>query len=207
MRATRCFFVLTILMLISSCASSYKVPDARNLSYISSTSSHGLKLFYKYDVLENKYAKKELKTGIKVIGVKITNNSNEPYTFGRNLMLYYSNGNEVQLVEPEMAFKSLKQGSAIYLLYLLATPINLYTYKTDSNGFQRETSSTPIGAVLGPGLTLSNVLVSSSANARFRSHLLGHNIVGKVIAPGETISGFIPIRSSSFDSLVLKPIK
>lgn len=198
------FMVFALLLLFSNCASPYRVPESSGLNYISNTSNDGLQLFYKYDVLEKKYAKKELRSGIKVVGLKIVNNSQSHYTFGENLILEYSNGKRVQLVPPETAFKKLKQGSAIYLLYLLATPLNLYTYSTDSNGNERETSSTPIGLILGPSLALGNVVASGTANAKFRAHLENDRLLGKTIAPGEVIHGFVPIKQESFDALHLK---
>lgn len=174
------------------------------MNFITQTSNDGLILQYKYDILENKYAKKELKKGIKVIAVKITNNTDKTYVFGRNLTLEYSNGREVYFMDRALTYKSLKQGSAIYSLYLLMTPLNLYTYSSNSYGIQEETSSTPVGLVLGPGLSLLNILKSSSANKKFKEQLQEYNPIGKQISAGETIYGVIPIKTISFDALHLK---
>ncbi len=198
------FILLGVMLVALSCASSYKVPEPQNINFISFTSNDSLKLYYKYDLLETKYAKKELKNDYKVIAVKIINNSHKDYIFGEDLTLEYSNGRDVYILDPEIAYKSLKQGAAIYSLYLLMTPLNLYTYRTDSNGFQKETSSTPIGLILGPGLALTNIIGASSANKKFKTHLNEHNLVGEKIGKGETVFGFIPIKSTSFDALQLR---
>ncbi|MEE1961910.1 hypothetical protein V1387_04370 [Allomuricauda taeanensis] len=204
---TKVFLITLTGFFLISCASSYKVPKPSDLNFITQTSNDGLILQYRYDILESKYAKKELRKGIKIIAVKITNNSGKDYIFGKDLTLEYSSGREVHFMDRALTYKSIKQGSAIYSLYLLMTPLNLYTYSTNSYGLQEETSSTPIGLVLGPGLALVNILKSSSANRKFKEQLQDYDLIGKQIVVGETVYGIIPIKTASFDALHLKLLK
>lgn len=197
------FFFLAILFLLSSCASGYKTIQPNTLNYLSSSKTGDVKLDYKYNLLSKKYLKKELKKGVRLAAIKITNNSNKDYVFGQDLKLTYSNGNQINLIENNTVYSMLKQGVPIYLLYLLLTPTNLYTTDT-TNGFTETTSSTPIGLVIGPGLAAGNMIAAGSANKKFKNELENYNLTGKTIKKGETKYGIIAINSNSSESIKLK---
>ena len=177
--------------------------EPEKINYISANESHGVTLEYKYDLLEKKYEKKELTKGVKLVAVKITNNSGKDLMFGRNAKLAYENGTGVYVMDNEKVFKTLKQSPASYLWYLLLTPVNLYVTKTNSYDLQEETSSTPIGLILGPGLAGGNMIAAGSANKKFKEELLEYNVNGTVIKNGETKYGLIGIKTDSFDALKL----
>jgi len=204
MKIIKITLLLTIALTLINCASGYKMIEPKSINYISANESDGVKLEYKYDLLEKKYEKKELKKGLKLVAVKITNNSGRDLIFGRDAKLAYENGTEVYVMENEKAFKTLKQSPASYLWYLLLTPVNFYTTETNSNGFQQETSSTPIGLILGPGLAGGNMIAAGSANKKFKEELLEYNVNGTIIKNGESKYGLIGIKTDSFDALKLK---
>ncbi len=201
-------FKLTLLFFgiasVTSCASAYKMIAPKSINYISINETDNVKLEYKYDLLDKKYAKKELKKGVKLVAVKITNNSGKDLTLGKDTKFTYENGAEVYVIENGKAFNTLKQSPASYLWYLLLTPVNLYTTETNSNGFQEQTSSTPIGLILGPGLAGGNMIAAGSANKKFKEEMLAYNLNGTIIKNGETKFGLIAIKSNSFDALKLK---
>lgn len=197
------FFCLSVLFLVSSCASRYKTIEPKSLNYFSSSEVNGVKLEYKYNLLSKKYFKKELKKGIKLAAVKITNNSNKDYIFGQDLKLTYSNNNEIGLLENTRVYSMLKQNTPIYLLYLLLTPMRFEVNQT-TNGFTETTSSTPIGLIIGPALAGGNMIAASSANKRFKTELENYDLMGKTIKQGETKYGIIAINSNSSESLKLK---
>jgi hypothetical protein len=180
-------------------ASGYKMIEPKSINYVSTNETDNVKLEYKYDLLDKKYAKKELKKGVKLVAIKITNNSEKDLMFGRDAKLTYENGTEIFVMENEKVFTSLKQSAASYLWYLLLTPMNLYTTE---NG--QQTSSTPIGLLVGPGLAGGNMIAASSANKKFETEMLEYNINGTLIKKGETKYGLIGIKADSFDSLKLK---
>lgn len=192
-------FCITISTL-TNCASGYKLISPKTINYISNSESNNVKLEYKYDLLDKKYKKKELKKGVKLVAIKITNNSDKDLIFGEDAKLTYLNGNEVFIMDNTEVFQTIKQSTLSYLFYLLLTPMNLYT--TDANG--QQTSSTPIGLVIGPGLTVGNMVASGSANNNFKTELLDNNIYKTTIKKGETKHGLIGIKADSFDSLKLK---
>src|SRR5690606_13907455 len=113
-----------------------------SINYQTSLTNHNVDFSYKYDVLRErgnkKYAKKEFSNGVKIVAVKITNNANQSFVFGQHLKIH-SNGNPVNLLEPQLMYKELKQGVPIYLLYLLLTPLQ----------FNSGDDTTPIGLVIG----------------------------------------------------------
>ena len=203
-------FTLALLLLsvslLTSCASGYKAIQPKTLNYLSNNEDGGIKMEYKYDLLNKKYEKKETKKGVKLVAIKTTNQSEADVMFGRDIKLTYENGSEVMVMENDKVFKTLKQSPASYLFYLLLSPVNFYTSKTTSNGGYAETSSSsfPIGLILGPGLAGGNMLAASSANSNFKSDLMVYNINGTVIKAGETKYGLIGIRSTSFDALKIK---
>ncbi|WP_347374532.1 hypothetical protein [Aequorivita sp. Q41] len=201
-------FKITLLLLsiisLTSCASGYKTIQPNTINYLSADVANDIKMEYKYDLLRKKYAKKEVKKGIKLVAIKITNDSDKDVMFGRDVKLTYENGKEIHIVENDLVFTTLKQSSASYLLYLLLTPLNLYTSKTSSNGIEETTSSFPVGLILGPGIAVGNMITASSANANFKSELLVYNINGSVIKAGESKYGLIGIRTDSYDALKIK---
>lgn len=200
MRIIKITLLFIAISTLTNCASGYKMIEPKSINYVSTNVADNVKLEYKYDLLDKKYAKKELKTGVKLVAIKITNNSDRDLMFGRDVKLTYQNGTEIFIMENDKVFKTLKQSPATYLFYLLLTPMNLYT--TDSNG--QQTSSTPIGLVVGPGLAGGNMIAAGSANKKFKTEMLEYNINGTVIKKGETKYGLIGIKADSFDSLKLK---
>ena len=199
MKLLKTGLLLAIIIILSSCASGYQMINPDNVIYNSKDTKDGISLEYKYGLLNKKYAKKEIKKGVKVVAVRITNNSDRDVIFGKDIKLTYQNGNELYLLENNKVFESLKQNTAPYLLYLLMTPMNLYTY---DNG--QQTSSTPIGLILGPGLAGGNMIAASSANNKFKTELLDFDLNGTTIKKGETKSGLIGIKSDNFDAISLK---
>ena len=204
MKSTKVILFLLAIVSLTSCASSYKTIKPNDIAYVSAETTGDVKLEYKYELLHKKYEKKEIKKGVKLVAVKITNNSGHDLTFGRDLTLEYSNGNEIHIMENEKVFKTLKQHPATHLFYLLLTPINFYTTKTNEYGIQEETGSFPIGLIIGPALAGGNLLTASTANKKFKTELEEFNIHGTVIKSGETKAGLIGIRSESFEALKLK---
>lgn len=193
--------LLCALILLSSCATGYKNINPQNLNYSSSEEKEGVKIEYKYDVLKKKYAKKEKKKGINVIAIKVANNSNNDLIFGENIVLTDSNNNTINLLNNNEIFKPLKQNVATYLLYLLLTPLNIFTTESNEFGQQEQTSSIPVGLVIGPGITLINTITAGSANKKFKDEIHIQNLKNKTIKRGDTISGIIGVSSTGYNNL------
>ncbi|MBS1531114.1 MAG: hypothetical protein JSU01_12465 [Bacteroidetes bacterium] len=185
-----------MVLLLTGCASGYKTINPDTLNYSSRADDKSVTLEYKYGVLTSRYARKETNNGMRLVAVKITNNSGRDLTFGKDIKLTYTNDSELPIQDDEVVYQTLKQGWAGYLLYLLLTPAKL---TTSSNGAQ--TSSTPIGYAIGPGLAAGNIIAAGAANDNFKAELLKYNISGSLIKNGSTVYGLIGIKSDNFDAI------
>lgn len=202
------FFKISVLALsvlfLNSCASGYKKIQPKTINFASRSENNTIVLEYKYDLLEKKYKKKELNNGLKLIAVKVTNNTSNDLVFGKDIRLTYENGNELNLLETNVVYNTIKQSPASYLWYLLLTPMQFQTTTTNSFGQQTSSSSTPIGLVIGPGLAGGNMIAASSANKNFQNDLTKNDIIGKIIKKGETVYGIVGIRSDNYDTIKVK---
>lgn len=160
MRIIKIILLCIAISTLTNCASANKMIAPKSINYISSNKTDHVKLEYKYNLLDKKYSKKEIKKGVKLVAIKMTNNSDRDLMFGRDVTLTYGNGSEIYVMENEKAFKTLKQSPTSYLWYLLLTPLNFYTSETNSNGLQQNKSSTPIGLIIGPGLAGGNMIAA-----------------------------------------------
>jgi len=201
-------FLITFSILLNSCASGYKKIDPTTVNYSSKSIENNIALEYKYQLLEKKYKKKLSKNAIKLIAVKITNGTQKDIVFGQDFILSYENGKEVGIIDKEVLFKTIKQSPASYLWYLLLTPIQFYSgTETTTNGYYTETkpaNAFPIGLIVGPGLTATNMITASSANKKFKTELSEFDINGKTVKKGETVYGIVGIYSNSYDSIKIK---
>ncbi len=202
MKIIKIILLFIAISTLTNCASGYKMIEPKSINYISTDKTDNVKLEYKYDLLDKKYAKKEAKKGLKLVALKITNNSDKDLMFGKDLKLIYENGTEIFIMENNKVFKSLKQNTATYLLYLLLTPLQFNVTKT--NGNRIETSSTPIGLIIGPAIAGGNMIAAGSANKKFKTEMLEYNINGTLIKKNEIKYGLIGIKSDSYDSIKLK---
>ncbi len=200
--------LLFFAMLFNGCASGYQKINPETINYSPKSIESNILLEYKYDLLEKKYKKKETKNNIRLIAVKITNNTEKEIVFRRDFKLSYENGNEVSLIQTERLHKTIKQNPTSYLWYLLLLPIQLYSgTTTTSNGYYAETTPTnsfPIGLIVGPGLAGGNIIAAISANKNFKNELMQFDLNGKTIRKGETVYGLIGLNSNSYDSIKIK---
>lgn len=202
MKLTKIPILLFTISTLTSCASRYKTIEPKAITYLSSHEKNSIKLEYKYDLLNKKYKKKELKKGIKFVAIKITNNSGKDVMFGKDIFLTYESGLLVNVMDKEQVYSILKQQPASYLWYLLLTPINLYT--SSSNGMEEDSNTFPIGLILGPGIAGGNMIAASSANNKFKAEISDYNINESIIKKGETKYGLIGIKTDSYEALKIK---
>lgn len=205
MKKTKILLAFLVCLLLSNCASSYKKIAPETLNYSSKNILNGISFEYKYDLLTKKYKKKESGNRIKVVAVKITNNSDIDYVFGNTLNLTYENGDSVLLLESDQIFKIIRQRPASYLWYLLLSPLQFYSgTTTNSYGGTEATNSFPIGLIVGPGLAAGNMIGASEANRNLNNDLVKYSILGKTIKKGETVYGLVGIQSNGYEALKIK---
>lgn len=204
MKIFKIIFLSSCVLLLNSCASGYKSIDPKNINYVSKNVNNDVTLEYKYGLLDHKYAKKEKNNTVKLIAIKVTNNSDRDLVFGRDITLTYENDATLYLMEKETIYKTLKQSPASYLWFLLLSPIQIYKTETNTYNNPGTTSSFPVGLIVGPGIAGGNMIVASSANKKFNTDLNDYNINGKTIKRGETVYGLVGINSNNFDAIKIK---
>lgn len=195
---------LISVIILSACASTYKPINPSTLNYNAHDLQDGISLSYKYDVLRErgnrKYAKKEAKKGVKLIAVKITNNTDSVINVGRDIA-FYSGKNQLFLMEPMVVQESIKQNVLAYLPYALLSFLNLKV----TNGTSTEVY--PIGLAIGPAATIGNMVIAGTANKKLLDELYDYNISSRDIQKGESVYGIIGVRDIGFSPISVRMIE
>jgi len=196
-------FLRKVLILIISgflfggCAVPYYNIKPETINYTTEIKENNINFSYRYDVLRERgnkrYAKKEDIKNIKVLAVRITNNSDNDIAIGKDLF-FYCDSTQIYPLDPYLARNELKQLAATHLFYLLLTPMQLYTGN----------DSFPIGLILGPGISLGNLFSASSANNHMLFEFTKYYILNKTIKKGETAYGIFAFRNIGYNPLCLK---
>ncbi|OHX67992.1 hypothetical protein [Flammeovirga pacifica] len=190
--------------LLFSCASSYHPIAPQSVHYQSSNKLDDYKLKYRYNVLKNnRYKKKEDRKNIHLAAIEFTNNSDHEVVFGNDVYLVSSNGDHIFPVSTQEAFVGLKQSVASYLLYFLLCFVNITVTKTDNYG-NVDQSQYPVGLILGPSISIGNMIAAGSANTKFKDELEKYDIMNKTIQPGETRHGIVALLTPDYPALSLK---
>jgi hypothetical protein len=201
MRKNYVILFIVISIIFNGCASTYKPIRPQALNYTAKTNNDGIDFAYQYDVLAKKgnakYAKREDKRDIKVIAVRLTNNTDRVLNTVEDLQ-FYAGSRNIFLFDPLTIKNTIKQPVPIYLLYLLLSFTNLTVSNVNS------TQVYPVGLVLGPGISVGNMVVAGSANTNFFDELNEYNIINYNIQPGETIYGIIGTGGINYDPLNVK---
>lgn len=194
----KALILLSCIIFLSSCAASYKPISPTFLSYPSVQVTEGLTYSYRFNVLSDagnkKYAKKEQRKGIKVIAVKLVNDTGRRIVFKRDIDIYM--GDQVILpMEASQVRQIIKQPAALFLLW---SPLILFT--TDCNGFSCDRTVIPIGAAIG----VTNTIIASSANGKLDTEMLTYDILNREIANGDTAFGLIAISTDITSAIELR---
>ncbi|MEO0899929.1 MAG: hypothetical protein AAFY71_26180 [Bacteroidota bacterium] len=187
-----------ILLLFTSCAGTYNSVRPDSYNYGATEFGDGLEINYKHAILKEagnkKYAKKEDKKDIKLIGVRLKNFTSRTISVA-NEVEFFVGGQAVNPLMPEVTHKLIKQRSASHLLYLLLTPMVATV---------GESGDIPLGLVVAPGLAIGNGLVARNSNKKLLAELEDYNLLNKEIAPGETIYGILAVRDVGYDPVQVK---
>ncbi|MDU0371249.1 hypothetical protein ACFPAF_12650 [Hymenobacter endophyticus] len=201
---TRLAAAAAVAATISSCAGSYHAirPDRLGNYQAATQAGAPVEFEYRYSALlangaNKKYVKKERKQGYQVVAVKVKNNTSTDLNFSRDLELTFSD-RPIMPVPSVQAANDMKQGVAIYLLYVLGI---------GQVGGTRDpyTGQTTGGTILpwGPFAAAGNMIGASSANKNMRNEFAKFDLTNKVIRPGETVYGIVPLREANVAPLKL----
>lgn len=191
-------------VLLSGCAGSYHAIQPERITTYQSANPDGagVDFSYRYNALltngaNKKYVKKERKMGYQIVAVQVRNNTDSELNFSRDLELTFAD-RPIQPVSSVQAAHDLKQGVAIYLLYVLGIGQVGGTYDP-------YTGQTTGGTILpwGPLVAAGNMLGASGANKNMRNELAAYDLSNKVLRPGETVYGIMALRETSVSPLKL----
>lgn len=187
---------------LSGCATSYNMIMPPMLSYPDKTVSDSVSFYYRYNVLEEsdnrKYARREQKSGVKILSVKVVNNSAKTISFKNNLQLF--DGSRLVLPKDNtLVYYDVKQSVPSYLVYLILLPMHKITVN-----FGGPANVFPFGYVVAPLFATTNMIKAAHANNLFRFEMVKFNIINQDIPPGETVYGLICIESEDEIPLTLK---
>jgi len=196
--------IFASVIVFSGCAATYMPVNPPVLNYSSHSFEDGIEFSYKYDVMmetgNKKYARKADRKGVKLIAIKITNNSDTVINLSGNAA-FYSGQDQLFPLEP-IAIKGLiKQIAPVYLPYLLMSVFVLNV----SNGIQ--TNTYPVGIALGVPITAGNIIAAALANKNMLTELYAYNVLYRDIQKGETVYGIIGIRDMEYCGISVKLIK
>ena len=196
------FFVLPFFM---SCASSYKPIRPESLEYHNHSTNDSIEFSYHYDVLREsrnkKYAKHELENHLSLVAVKITNHTGHDINPMTDAEFFIDN-KQVAFADQKTTANEIKQGVPIYLLYLLLSPATFNTSGTSSDG-THSSSSFPIGLIVGPALTATNMIIAGSANTKFQEEVKYFNL-NQQVHDGETIFALVAFKNIGKDEMTLR---
>lgn len=203
--------MLTLVTLfLTSCANKYELLRPEQAYYQSINKENGIEVSYKYNSLRKKYRKYAQKNDIKIISIKIKNTTDKDLIVGTDFTFTtYENG-QLNLLAPQESLKTIKQKPASHLLYLLLTPVTLNKNETSEQGPFTVTESKPIfpiGLILGPAISLGNMVTANKANKTFLQELESENLINKKIKKGETVYGLITIRQNDYPSIKASLLK
>jgi len=196
-RHLRFALLIVTILLFTSCAVSYRTIRPESFNYPTSVTVDGIKVSYKYDVLRStgnkRYAEKEIKQGLRLIAIQITNQSDSTIRLSRDCDFYAGDVRILPIAARDISNR-LKQQVWPYYFYLLMTFFEFsYTVTTPTSIMS---GSWPVGYVLGPGLTLLNVTKASKSNSRLYINLNVTDVWNRDILRGETVNGLIGIDGS-----------
>lgn len=194
--------VLFLLIILSSCASTYKPVNLERFSYHDEKVHDGVQISYAHNlqsVSRNKwYTKKETKFGMIAVAVKVENNSGEAIELSpANLKVYGPNGVARRLYTPFEYGEKVKQRTGRHLLHALYGPWAV-EWETDASGsVDTNVFFIPVGAIIGIG----NAVRASKANRINIENLNRNAIWNKVVDQGEVVYGTILIAGFHGDEL------
>ncbi len=191
-----------LVAILSSCASKYNLLQPELANYNTNTSiNDGIEISYEHNSLNKNYGKKANQKDIRIVSVKIKNNRKEAIQQGKDFKLVSSSDNNLLIIPPHEVFVSIKQRPASHLLYLLLTPLKLFRNQVNEYGVPESEEIFPIGYILGPAISIGNMVAASNANKKLNEELKLYDIQNTVINPGQTVYGLVGIRSFGFPNI------
>jgi hypothetical protein len=194
-------FVL-FLAILASCARSFHTLNP-TMYYFDNTKplTEEINVSYLYDIQNisrNKpYARKERKKYIKLVALKIDNNSDKELILTRdNFAIKTSSGRDIEIISNEQYNKAIRQYSGTYALFYGLSgfgyewgEVNGEEYSTLSYNF--------LPLIIGVG----NAFFAEASNNNQKQNMNNLQIYGKSLKPHSSMHGLIAIKDMGYPEL------
>ncbi len=184
--------LLSIIIFIStSCASYYRATKPETINYPSAIKTNeNLEFSYRYDILRDagnkKYVNSERRKNIKLVAIKLTNNTEMTINLKDNVS-FYCGDSKVLLLNSKEIHSKIKQAWPVYGLYLIGA-----------------ISLAPLDILVFGGIGAGNMIVANSANKKMMNEMSTYDITDKELKKGETIIGIIGFEALHADPISVK---
>jgi hypothetical protein len=194
--------ILVFAIALSSCARTYHAINPAVWNYDNSkVIADNVIISYRYDVqnaVQNKpYARKETKKNLKLLAIRIENNSKSPIQFKKeNFVIKTNNGRDIKIVDPLLYTKKIRQYSETFVLFYGLAGIGYQWGEINGESYSQFTYNF-IPLIIGVG----NAIFGEISNGKQKEEILEKQIFDKTILPGERFYGIITIEEVSFPEL------
>lgn len=184
--------LLLIVLLFSNCASFYHAVNPDKINFPPrSNAIEKIDLTYRYDVLKDagnkKYVNSEHKKNIKIIAVKLTNNTDSMVRISNDIT-FFCGGTKIRLLSPLETKTKIQQTWFAYGLYIVPCLITL----------------APLDILIFGGIGAGNMIVAGDANKKLLTELTRYDITNKELKKGESIIGLIGFEAAYSDPITVK---
>lgn len=191
MKLLKKFTLVSVAFLLASCASFYRTVGPEKINFPSPLiENQQVEMTYRYDVLRDagnkKYVKSELRKNMKIVAVRLTNNSDTTISIEKDLS-FYCGSSKVLLLSPVDIKSEIKQAWPLYSLYLIGC-----------------ISGAPLDIAVFGAIGLGNMVVAGDANKRLLNELTLYDIRRKELRKGETVIGLIGFKALYSDPLTIR---
>jgi hypothetical protein len=183
--------ILSLSLLLTNCASFYHAVHPDKISYPPTVNiTDKLDLTYRYDVLKDagnkKFVNSERKRNLKIVAVKLTNNSDTTINISKDVS-FYCGGSKIALLSPIETKSKIQQSWPAYGLYLIGC-----------------ISLAPLDILIFGGIGAGNMIVAADANKKLLTELTKYDITNKELKKGESVIGLIGFEALHADPLTVK---
>ena len=174
-------------------------PDRINYQNLQNADS--VSFSYHYDILRQannkRYYKKEIKRNIRLVAIRIINESDSITDLNR--YEFYAGKNKAALLPVTSVYKKLKQKWWPFLFYSLLTINSMETHCIGGRCRTRSKIVFPIGVFIAAG----NIIYASISNQHFKKELSYFEYKPKSLQPGEHYYALIGIQEDNYEPITL----
>ena len=192
------------ILLLTSCAVSFKPIDPARLNYPSTAQLLGdsLRISYvnniQYMSHNKRYGDREVKRGMYALAVQIENISSSSVTVTQDNLKIFSGEIQKRYCSSLEYSKNIKQRAGWHLLHILWGPWSLRWQEDSNHGTEVHFVYIPIGAIVG----IANAIHAGNANKANRETMEKFQPWGKEIAPNKTLYALITIHGVNGEQLI-----